>query len=714
MKRNRIFQTAKYFTPGNRMLHRLRLKQRHRAEQTRNYILRYKTDALALGSIHLKRFSTMRDLWSKHTPKLRLYTLLRISHHIDEPFKSRTLRALKRLFIRHQLHWPDQPRPLIVPFLAPISFKPCLASILRDHIHTYKAQLTPLHWPSVTIVEGKHRQLGDALYNWRLWHKKFLVKPPICPCAAYLALFPSAAQVNGHIAGSLDSFKFADHLQAIASASAKDAVYPAKVNFTSTLDKALTKWSRQNNNAPFPKTTSIVHKLWPSHLQQLKVRPAYQFKHISELSATLQDLLIHCQDHAPTKFCAFCPTLYHDVNKRTFNDKEVFGASDLTPTQLRYKFAELIPPDLLQKYPWGFQFDAMLPSSYLLLKEKKRYQKGRPIISYAGTICAEFFSLLGKLLTDLLPKTYPDTFGHKKIEAVFSAIHSYLLNDPEVESALMNNDDLVGFFVSVPHPRIEAAMEHFTATYFRDHCKGLLWNEIVFTVDTTKHAKHRTIRGRAIQNNLKTRVFFFSDIAVAVRFSLQCSFFENMGSVFFQKQGSSIGSQCSPPICAIVVAHTEYVWIRSYNISTKSAILFIRYVDNRLVCLPKRLASLPEFRRLLSLEFYGAPILLEECGSEDILGFELNLPNRTCKYKFPSQSYQFPSTLTACSVSRLLSGFQSRVHLIIRRTWPRHAVKPSLYALIKLYADAGFHINLLHRTVARILRNLKARVQLGD
>ena len=184
-----------------------------------------------------------------------------------------------------------------------------------------------------------------------------------------------------------------------------------------------------------------------------------------------------------------------------------------------------------------------------------------------------------------------------------------------------------------------------------------------------------------------------------------------MGSIFYQVQGSSIGSQCSPPICAVVVAHAEYIWIRSYNITTESSILFIRYVDNRLVCLPRRLALLPEYRRLLSLEFYGAPIILEECGSDDILGFVLNLPTRTCTFKFPTQSYQFPSTMNACTTGRLLSGFQSRIHLIIRRTWPRTAIRPSLAALIKLYVSAGFHVLLLHRTVNRIIRALRQHIK---
>ena len=151
--------------------------------------------------------------------------------------------------------------------------------------------------------------------------------------------------------------------------------------------------------------------------------------------------------------------------------------------------------------------------------------------------------------------------------------------------------------------------------------------------------------------------------------------------------------------------------MRSYNITVQSSILFIRYVDNRLVCLPRRLALLPEYRRLLSLDFDGAPIILEECGSDDILGFVLNLPARTCTFKFPTQSYQFPSAKNACTTSRLLSGFQSRVHLIICRTWPRTAIRPSLAALMKLYVSAGFHTLMLQRTVNRIIRALRQNIK---
>ena len=131
-----------------------------------------------------------------------------------------------------------------------------------------------------------------------------------------------------------------------------------------------------------------------------------------------------------------------------------------------------IPANLLESYPWGFNFDKCPPSSCLLLKEKKLYQKGRPIISYADTICADVFSMIGKLLTDLLPKTYPDTFGHLNIQQVFQKIHAYLKDGSEVEHSEFHNDDLVGFFVSVPHDRIMEAIAHFIVTYMKEQCAG--------------------------------------------------------------------------------------------------------------------------------------------------------------------------------------------------------------------------------------------------
>ncbi len=187
-----------------------------------------------------------------------------------------------------------------------------------------------------------------------------------------------------------------------------------------------------------------------------------------------------------------------------------------------------------------------------------------------------------------------------------------------MEHSEFHNDDLVGFFVSVPHDRIMEAITHFIVTYMTEQCAGQSLEDITFTVDISKQAKpgHRTIRGRTCKSNTTTHYFKLADLKEAVQFSLECSFFENMGEIYFQVRGSSIGSQCSPPICAIVVAFVEFQWLRSYKLKLVSDILFIRYVDNRLICLPTHIANQQHYHELLSLDFYGRPVELEECATQ--------------------------------------------------------------------------------------------------
>jgi hypothetical protein len=411
-------------------------------------------DIINRGSNSLARFITSKKYWGPKTTKLQLYTLLRLAKHIDEPYRSKAQKCIAGLCKRHGFAIPKPPSPLIIPFLANTSFKKDLQTSLGQHIQNHRAQLLPLHWPSITLVEGKHKQLGDCVFSYKQWHTIFLVQPPeTCECQQFLQLHPNAPQVNNHIAGGMSLVGFQSPLSEIASASAKDSFYAAKQKYTEQITRQFEKWSSRNNHAPLPRIPRLVHQLWPEHLKAVQLEQKYTFKDVTRLKNEVKDFVVHCQDHAPAKFCIYCPMGYYNANKKVFGDPEIFGKLDLPPSAVQATMKRRIPTNLLQSYPWGFNFDKCLPSSYLLLKEKKLYQKGRPIISYADTICADFFSMIGKLLTDLLPKTYPDTFGHLNIQQVFQKIHEYLNDGSEVEHSEFHNDDLVGFYVSVPHDR---------------------------------------------------------------------------------------------------------------------------------------------------------------------------------------------------------------------------------------------------------------------
>ena len=697
-------KVARHFRSGLRVFKRIQKSRTIKLpdkckQQTLN-------DLYDLGSNTLRRFKAMRKLWSPKLLPEQFYAYVRLSGNLDAQYRPRVLLALQRVARHQQWKWPTNPFPLVVPFLAQPNFQKTLQTYLQEHIHKYHQTLIPFHWPTTTIIEGKHAQIIDALHNWRKWHREFLNGRPLaCPCEDIRRNFPTAPMVDGHVAGSLSEFQFPDTLQSLINTSAKDSYYPAKQEYTNIITQAFHKWAQKNEcTSPLPK--EFVDKVWPEHLTAIHRRGLHQFKDITQLRQQLGDLVIHCEDHHTTKLCVFCPQFYYDVIHKMVNDPVVFTRVDTPPTHIREYLPTMTPQHLRESYPWAFDFNARIPTSYGLLKRKKLYRKARPIISYSGTVFSKLFSTLGKLLTDLLAKTYPDTMGLRSIDQVFEEIHRYLDKDPEVQEAVVHNDDLVGFYVSVPHSRILKAVHHLLSNYSTKHVPAHFdQSKVQFTVDIRKMSKFRTIRGKAIRSSTTQHHFHMKDIVPAVELSLAASFFECMGTLYQQRRGSSIGSQCSPAICAIVVAVEEDIWMKAFGIAKFSGGLFIRYVDNRLICIPSHLANQTAFRRLLRLDFYGLPIELEECGNYDILGFRLDVASKTCTFIPPCDPHQFRSPKSAGSEKKILSGFASRLHLIYHRTFPKSHIPHHVQSLIRTYSSKGFTASTLHAIKQHVHKN---------
>ena len=699
---SRRFQSIRNHRTGLRILKRMKNSQTvHLPNKSKQHILQ---NLYHLGFNSFHRFRVMKLLWSPKLQKEKFYMYVRLTTHMDAKYKPRAIQALQRIASKHTWEWPANSSPLCVPFLAHKDFKQDMKRFLQTHLHRVHATLIPFHWPPSTVLEGKHQQIVDALHNWRKWHRQFLRDDqPDCPCTNFINQYPGTPTVDGHVAGGLDQFPCPSHLLEVASTSAKDSYYPNRSQYTATITKLFHKWATKNHcSAPFPE--EFIHIVWSKHLTEIKSRHLHDFSAITQLRKILNCLVVHCEDHHPTKLCAFCPQFYMQVITKMAQDTTVFGHLPLPPTHFNQLIPTMIPEHLRNAYPWAFKLDARIPTCYGLLKAKKQYKKARPIVSYSGTVFAPFFTMIGKLLQDLLDKTLPDTMGKGTINDVFQKIHNFLKNDPEAHLAELHNDDLVGFFVSVPHDRILQSVQFLVKQYKELHVPTWLNpDEVTFTVDLKKLAKFRTIRGRAIQHSSSQHIFHLKHLVDGVRLSLSASHFECLGHLYFQKRGSSIGSQCSPSICATVVAVSEAVWMRSYNILFNSSGLFVRYVDNRLICLPSHTAGQIPYRILLRLDFYGMPIELEECGNKEILGFTLNLEHRTCTYNFPTAPHQFRHPKSAGSERSILSGFESRLHLIYSRTFPKSLIRPHAQRLINLYLERGFS--------ARILSTIKTNVQ---
>ena len=703
-------QSIRNHRTGLRVLKRLRGSDTNTLPRSaKQHIL---NDLYDLGTNTIRRFRVMRKLWSPKLSRTKFYTYVRLTTHMDAKYKPRAVQALQRIARRQQWEWPRNPFPLIIPFLAQPSFKRDTQQFLQQHLHRIHATLIPFHWPPTKIVEGKHQQIMDALHNWRGWYRQFLLKgTPTCECQAFLSKYPGSPTVDGHIAGGLADFPIPKELQEVVLTSAKDSYYPGKNHFKNNVTKLFHKWADRNAcSSPLP--SDFVNMVWDKHQQHIQHRDLHSFKAITQIRAMFRYLVVHCEDHHPTKLCAFCPSFYHQVIQKMVQDPVVFGQLDIPPTHMLAQIFSIIPRQFLINYPWAFKLDARLPSCYGLLKKKKDYRKARPIVSYSGTVFAPFFTMIGKLLSDLLEKTIPTHMGSGNITQVFHKIHNFLQHNQEAAECEVHNDDLVGFFVSVPHERIIQSIRFLVSQYITHHIPHTQDpSSITFTVDLRKLAKFRTIRGKAVQHTSTQHVFALSDLIPAVQLSLTASYFECMGKLYYQKQGSSIGSQCSPAICATVVAVQEAIWMRAYNLTFQSRGLFVRYVDNRLICVPKHVANQTPFQILLALDFYGMPIELEECGSMDILGFTLNTCNKTCSFNFPTEPHQFRHPKSAGSERKILSGFESRLHLIYTRTYPRSDITAAVQRLISLYQQRGFTPSLLHVIRSNVHRTLKCKTK---
>ena len=200
-----------------------------------------------------------------------------------------------------------------------------------------------------------------------------------------------------------------------------------------------------------PSITKFVHEQWPVHLASLGHDDVIQFSHVTQLRVLLEDLVVHYEDHHPAKFCVFCPVFYFTVLEDMWHNQEVFGKISTPPTHMRHVLNAMVPDVIRQSYPWSFDLTLPIPYGYGLLKGQKSYKKARPVISYSSCTFGNLLQAIGRILTDLLQKVFPHTLGNLTIQDVFKKLHQYLDSDPEFETSELHNDDLVGFFVSVPH-----------------------------------------------------------------------------------------------------------------------------------------------------------------------------------------------------------------------------------------------------------------------
>ena len=255
----------------------------------------------------------------------------------------------------------------------------------------------------------------------------------------------------------------------------------------------------------------------------------------------------------------------------------------------------ILPRRLTTKFAWGFNWEANLPYAYIFPNAKKQFTTARPVISFYKSPLSKILKAVANVLFIVIKVAFKDNLHTDDVFKTFCKLNAFLGKMQIPENCEIHNDDLVGFYISVPHDRIKKALNHMLEKYLATQPPppGKTAKDIMCTVELERDCtKIRVIRGKVRKPTRTQYTINFTDINDLVDMSLQFSFFTIMNKVYYQKRGFCIGSPISPTLCNITVSYDEHMWLKTHNIQLQSKdLLFTRCVGNRICILDKKQAQ---------------------------------------------------------------------------------------------------------------------------
>ena len=109
---------------------------------------------------------------------------------------------------------------------------------------------------------------------------------------------------------------------------------------------------------------------------------------------------------------------------------------------------------------------------------------------------------------------------------------------------------------------------------------------------------------------------------------------------------------------------------------------------------------------LLNLEFYGAPILLEDVSEEKFLATICSVVQETVTALQPVDTTVLRTLKSVGHREHVLSGLSARTRTIIRLTRPMRLIRPQVEDLIEIYQGRGFSRRCLVQIAHRLLKSV--------
>ena len=399
--------------------------------------------------------------------------------------------------------------------------------------------------------------------------------------------------------------------------------------------------------------------------------------------------MIHHGDHEQFRLTLFCPRLYFQGALNTWQDPALFEQLPIFPQDVQLRIQQAFPTSLIRMYPWGFRKTAALPYGFVFLKRKKDWQKGRTLMSYFQSYQSTLLKATARCLDSMLREVWPQQLGQQSVPKIWNTIHSAFREIPEEVHLQCLNDDLVGFFNSVPQNRLLEGVDALTNAWKERHPGDL---SISVDLTATGDRIQSTFAGRYKRSAYNIKSIKVDDLYIIVKASLSSHYFSALGNIWRQVRGAGIWSQISPTISNLAVYMVERAWQHSFqNFFRQRTLNFasVRNVDNRFAVFDSDIAQSDPILIYSDSNFYGHPVELETVNDSKLLGFKDSVAERTVTYQC-LDSQQIRDVASAGSLRLRLSGLKSRAHLIRQYSFPSSTIEPSLRQLAQSYVQQVF------------------------
>ena len=280
--------------------------------------------------------------------------------------------------------------------------------------------------------------------------------------------------------------------------------------------------------------------------------------------------IVHCEDHESNHLMVYCPQFYLRAAMKTWQDPEVFEPGEGSSAQWTQQLFAQIPGALKRRYRWGINPSGTLPVGFVFLKRKKEFLKGRTIISYSNSCIKKLLIAAAQAILLMVRLIWPEAMGLATTPQLWRSLHEFLRRTPSEVHLAEVNDDLVGFFNSVPRQQILDSLSILVQMYSDRHYPSHI------SVCLKKQPNCESAwPGKPVAKGAKSIKFLHvSDLPAVVSTSFKAGVFTTLGLLFRQHRGTCIGNQISPVLSSLPVIQRESCWQREWNQFLSSAQFF--------------------------------------------------------------------------------------------------------------------------------------------